>query len=71
LRVDRVLGIERVVPGAVEQAATISAGAGYLAGVVRLPQGLVLIHDLGTFLDEAESQALDSVMETAVPEPAS
>jgi purine-binding chemotaxis protein CheW len=70
LRVDRVLGIEEARPGEIEQAAAVAAGTDYLAGIVRLSQGLVLIHDLATFLDAAESDALDVVMQR-LPETAS
>lgn len=70
LRVDRVLGVEEARPGEVEQAAAVAANTEYLAGIVRLSQGLVLIHDLGTFLDAAEARALDAVMQS-LPEPAS
>jgi purine-binding chemotaxis protein CheW len=36
---------------------------GYVAGVAKLPDGLILIHDLHSFLSEAESLALDESLQ--------
>ena len=37
----------------------------HLSGVARLPDGLVLIHDLATFLREAEATTLDDAVAAA------
>ena len=42
--------------------ATQITDAPYLAGVARLDDGLVLIHDLDTFLSSAESKTLDAAL---------
>jgi purine-binding chemotaxis protein CheW len=39
----------------------------YIAGVAKLPDGLVLIHDLATFLSNVESEALTAVVEQGLP----
>ncbi|WP_225411912.1 chemotaxis protein CheW [Stigmatella hybrida] len=67
LRVDRAEGLLPLEPGALDEAPTTLPGVGYVAGAVKLPDGLVLVHDLKTFLSEAEALALDTAL-TAVPE---
>src|SRR5712691_1545675 len=59
LRVERALDLARIGARQIEDARRIVPGVEYMAGVARLPDGLVLIHDLRTFLSEGESQALD------------
>lgn len=59
LRVDRALDLVRVGADEIEEAAEIAPGVEYVAGVAKLADGLVLIHDLRTFLSQAESTALD------------
>jgi len=62
LRVDRVLDV-----GAIETADllpvedSVRAG-GYVTGAARHPDGLILIHDLSTFLSEAESIELEKAL---------
>jgi purine-binding chemotaxis protein CheW len=58
LRVDRAAGLVRVPGKDLEEAEKIVPGLEYVSGVARLPDGLVLIHDLGTFLSGPEDQAL-------------
>src|SRR5580658_10251115 len=58
LRVDRAAGLVRVPGKDLEDAEKIIPGLGYVTGVARLPDGLVLIHDLGTFLSGPEDRAL-------------
>jgi purine-binding chemotaxis protein CheW len=58
LRVERALDLTQVEAKDIEDARKIVPGAEYVAGVAMLPDGLVLIHDLQTFLSEAESAAL-------------
>ena len=64
LRADRALDLARLE--ASEDARAIVPGADYVSGVARLADGLVLIHDLRTFLSQAEAVALDQ----ALPAPA-
>jgi purine-binding chemotaxis protein CheW len=65
LRVDRVLGIEDVDPKDIADAAALTQGAQYVAGVAKLPEGLVVIHDLSTFLAEAEGRDFDAALENS------
>jgi purine-binding chemotaxis protein CheW len=58
LRVDRALGLVRIEASAIAQAETVLPGVDYVAQVARFPDGLVLIHDLRTFLSAAESESL-------------
>lgn len=62
LRVDRAEGLLPVEPGALDEAPRALPGVGYVAGAVKLPDGLVLVHDLRTFLSEAEALALDTAL---------
>lgn len=43
-------------------AASIATGLEHIRGVIRMPDGLVLIHDLDVFLSAAESRALDEAL---------
>ncbi len=67
LRCERATGIARVDPGQVEDARRAVPGADWVAGVVRLPDGLVLIHDLRTFLSLDEAAALDGALAGSGP----
>ena len=62
LRVDAALSLARTDPSRVVPAAGVVARPGYAAGVATLPDGVVVIHDLGAFLDEAEGAALDAAL---------
>lgn len=65
LRTDRALGLARVEAADIDDAQTALPGAEYVSGVAKLPDGLVLIHDLRTFLRESEAAALDLVVSGA------
>jgi purine-binding chemotaxis protein CheW len=65
LRADRVLGLERVSRADLDEPRTATARAEHLAGVVKLPDGLVLVYDLPSFLSEAEARELDRAVTTA------
>jgi purine-binding chemotaxis protein CheW len=67
LRVDRVVAIHTVSPDQVEPTDGLTAAAPYVAGVAKLADGLLLIHDLRAFLSQAEAQALDSAVGEAAP----
>ncbi len=62
LRVDRALDVVRLDAGDAENAEGVMPGVEYVARVARLPEGLVLIHDLRTFLSHAEAEALDQAL---------
>lgn len=61
LRVDRVLDLVTVPTSAVVAASTLLPGR-HLRGVARLDDGLLLIHDVGAFLSDAEAAALDDAL---------
>lgn len=65
LRVDRAEGLLSLEPGSWDGAPGELPGVGYVAGAVKLPDGLVLVHDLKTFLSEAEALALDTALAAA------
>lgn len=65
LRADRAVELVRLAPGEVEDARDLLPGLHTVAGVMKRPEGLVLIHDLRTFLSQAESSSLDEAL-TAV-----
>lgn len=65
LRADRALDVVRVPSIEIEACEGLVKGAHHVAGVARLPDGVVLIHDLETFLSQAEAQALDQALATA------
>jgi purine-binding chemotaxis protein CheW len=58
LRVDRAVEIIAVVDDLVESPAGIVPGLEYVAGIARLPDGLLIVHDLDSFLSVEESRAL-------------
>jgi purine-binding chemotaxis protein CheW len=72
IRADRARDVVQIAERDIDDAHHIVPDAGPLAGVAKLPDGLVLIHDLPTFLEASEAAALDAALHTAtVPEPAS
>lgn len=58
IRADRVSWLYEVAAAEVESAAAVTPALQQIAGVAKLPDGLVLIHDLETFLTQAEAAAL-------------
>jgi purine-binding chemotaxis protein CheW len=69
IRVDRALDVVRVEGDTVEDTAALPPCAAHLSGVARLPDGLVLIHDLRTFLQDAETASLDDAVAARSPGP--
>ncbi|HEX5959457.1 MAG TPA: chemotaxis protein CheW [Hyphomicrobiaceae bacterium] len=61
-RVDRVIGLQDIDPRDIEDSSAIAPGTEYLAGVAKLPDGLVLIQDLRAFLSQAEAQDIDDAI---------
>jgi purine-binding chemotaxis protein CheW len=62
LRVDRAEGLLPVEPRLLDTSPAELPGVGYVAGALKLPDGLVLLHDLRTFLSEAEALALEEAL---------
>ncbi len=65
IRVDRATDLGALDPGDVEEAQQVVPRGEYVAGVAKLPNGLVLIHDLETFLSASEAVALDEALVTS------
>ena len=63
LVVDSVTGVDEYSDAALIPAKEILPGLEYVDGVVKLPDGLVLIHDLETFLSLDERRSLDQAMQ--------
>jgi purine-binding chemotaxis protein CheW len=62
LRVDRALDLVALDAEAIEAAKGAVPGVEYVAWVAKLPNNLVLIHDLRTFLSRAEAAALEEAL---------
>ena len=67
LRVDRATHLALVDESAIQSPPTPGANAGPVAGVAALDDGMILIHDLATFLSSAEAESLDEALRAAVP----
>lgn len=61
--VDAVAEVRAFNPEQLVEASALGPGDAYVAGVVRLPDGLVLIHDLDRFLTPSEEHALGHALE--------
>ncbi len=59
LGVDRVSGITDIPEGQLDDGRHLPRDLHSVAGVASLPSGLVLIHELGAFLSQAEEAQLD------------
>ncbi|MFY2560216.1 chemotaxis protein CheW [Corallococcus terminator] len=64
LRVDRAEGLRVLAPGEWDETPRALPGVGYVAGAAKLEDGLVLVHDLRSFLSEAEALQLDAALAT-------
>jgi purine-binding chemotaxis protein CheW len=62
LRVDRALDLVDVEENAIESAATLTPGAKYVTGIARLPDGVLVIHDLERFLSLDEARGVDDAV---------
>jgi purine-binding chemotaxis protein CheW len=58
LRVDGAIDLITIDPEKIESPSRLLPGTEFVAGVAKLPDGLVLIHDLRTFLSQTEADAL-------------
>jgi purine-binding chemotaxis protein CheW len=62
LHVDGATHLALVDAASVQPPETLGPSATYVAGVAKLEDGLVLIHDLTTFLSAAEAASLDEAL---------
>lgn len=62
LRVDRATHLALVDEAAFQAPQMLGPGADHVAGVAILDDGMVLIHDLVTFLSAAEASSLDEAL---------
>jgi purine-binding chemotaxis protein CheW len=62
LRVDRATELIAVDPAQIDRGEPILSRSRYVAGVAKLTDGLVLIHDLETFLSAAEAATVDQAL---------
>jgi purine-binding chemotaxis protein CheW len=62
IRCDRTDWIERAAPSRLEPAAHLPAAGGVMAGAAQLPDGIVMIHDLTAFLDDAARLTLEQAL---------
>jgi purine-binding chemotaxis protein CheW len=65
LLVDSVAGLETVSAGQIVADTTILPSLPYLAGVAKLPDGLIVIHNLDQFLSLDEERALAAALAPA------
>jgi purine-binding chemotaxis protein CheW len=59
VRVDKVDWLVDIDPASIRPADELTSGLNHIKGVTQLDGGLVLIHDLETFLSIAEAESLD------------
>src|SRR5712691_11661313 len=71
LRVDRALALVGVDESAIEAAAGVAPGVEHVAGIAKLADGLLVIHDLERFLSLDEARQVDAAVvgATAAKEP--
>jgi purine-binding chemotaxis protein CheW len=62
LRVDRALALVAIPDDAFEPVERVAPGTPLVAGVARLPDGVLVIHDIERFLSLDEAQRLDAVV---------
>ncbi len=63
LPVDAVVGVTEVASEAVTAPEAVLPGIGYVAGIATLPDGLLFIHDLDTFLSLDEERQLTEALQ--------
>ena len=62
IRVDEATGVLEIDERVVETAREVGSRAEHLAGIARLPDGLVVIHDLERFLSGEEERVLAAAL---------
>jgi len=68
LLVDEVSGVLEISEREMIEAGKILPDMDYVEGIVKLEDGLILIHGLNTFLSIEEEKALDDAMKTEIGE---
>ena len=66
LHVERMVGLVDLPDDAMSRADSRTATTSHVAGVASTPDGLLLIHDLATFLSTAERETLDTALNDSV-----
>jgi purine-binding chemotaxis protein CheW len=66
LVVDEALGLIELPPDGIASAEQIAPGLDPIRGVIQLPDGMALIHDLDRFLSLDEERVLDEALSTEV-----
>ncbi len=62
IRADRAIGFARLEPEDIDTAIGKVPGVEYVAGAAKLPDALVVIHDLRDLLSRSEASALDGAL---------
>ncbi len=62
IRADQVNGLVKFAAKDIADIASVTTKVSHISGVAKLPDGLVLLHNLHSFLSEAESEALDTAI---------
>ncbi len=65
LHVDRATDLVRLKQADIEEVRNLVPGAEHVAWVAKVPNNLVLIHDLSTFLSRSEAAALEEALTPA------
>jgi purine-binding chemotaxis protein CheW len=65
LHVDGATHLALIDETSIQPSLTLGPSAAYVAGVAKLEDGLVLIHDLATFLSAAEAASLDEALQAS------
>jgi purine-binding chemotaxis protein CheW len=68
LHVDRATDLVRLSAGDLDNVRGLVPEADYVSWVARVPNNLVVIHDLATFLSRGEAVALEEALSAAAPE---
>ena len=67
LRSGRDAAVRRLHADDIDNSDDAFARSPFVAGIAKLPDGIVIIHDLPAFLSEAESAALESALQPPSP----
>jgi purine-binding chemotaxis protein CheW len=67
LRVDRAMHLALIDEACIQAPETLGPSADFVAGVAKVEGGMVLIHDLATFLSAAECATLDDALQEVDP----
>jgi purine-binding chemotaxis protein CheW len=65
MRVDRALDLVTIEEGLIQPVDSVALGAEYVAGLAKLPDALLVIHDLERFLSPPEAHHLETALAEA------